>query len=93
VDILPLGNLVKKEVRELARYLEIPLDIIHKTPSAGLWPGQTDEGEMGFSYETLDRYLVSGTASEEAQSRIEFMKAASHHKKTTPPIPDFNPGS
>lgn len=88
-DILPLGNLVKKEVRELARHLEIPAEIIHKVPSAGLWPGQTDEGEMGFTYETLDRYLVSGTAPEEIQSRIEFLKAASRHKKTTPPVPDF----
>ena len=63
-DILPLGNLVKKEVRELANYLRIPQEIINKPPSAGLWQGQTDEGEMGISYETLDRYLLTGNAPE-----------------------------
>lgn len=89
VDILPLGNLVKKEVRELARYLEIPREIIDKPPSAGLWEGQTDEGEMGFTYEALDRYLVTGAAPDEFKSRIEFRKAASLHKKTTPAVPDF----
>ena len=47
VDILPLGNLVKKEVRELARFLKIPQEIIDKAPSAGLWAGQTDEGGDG----------------------------------------------
>src|SRR4030042_3551252 len=88
-DILPLGNLVKKEVIELARYLGIPQEIITKPPSAGLWQGQTDEGEMGFSYEALDRYLLTGTAPEELKNRIEFRKAASRHKTMTPPIPDF----
>ncbi len=89
VDILPLGNLLKKEVRELARYLRIPLDIINKAPSAGLWSGQSDEGDMGFSYVTLDRYLASGSVPLGVQSRIEFLKASSQHKKVTPPIPDF----
>jgi NAD+ synthase len=89
VDILPLGNLVKKEVIELARYLDIPREIIDKPPSAGLWLGQTDEGEIGFTYEALDRYLLRGTAPEELKSRIEFMKAACLHKITTTPIPDF----
>jgi NAD+ synthetase len=50
VDILPLGNLVKSQVKELARFLGIPQEIIDKPPSAGLWPGQTDEGELGLSY-------------------------------------------
>ena len=88
-DILPLGNLVKKEVRELANYLRIPQEIINKPPSAGLWQGQTDEGEMGISYETLDRYLLTGNAPEATKSRLEFMKAASLHKKMMPPIPEF----
>jgi len=89
VDILPLGNLVKKEVRELARYLDVPREIIDKAPSAGLWLGQTDESEMGFTYEALDRYLLNGTAPEELKSRIEFMKASTLHKIITTPIPDF----
>src|SRR4030043_453474 len=58
VDILPLGNLVKKEVRELARFLKIPPGIIDKGPSAGLWGGQTDEAEKGITYEGLDTYLL-----------------------------------
>ncbi len=88
-DILPLGNLVKKEVKELARYLGIPQAIIDKPPSAGLWSGQTDEGEMGFSYEALDRYILTGNAPDEVKSRIEFMKASCQHKIQMPPIPNF----
>ena len=88
-DILPLGNLVKKEVRELARFLKIPQEIIAKSPSAGLWAGQTDEGEMGFTYEALDNYILTGKAPERLKKRIEQMHAASAHKCTTPPIPDF----
>ena len=86
VDIMPLGNLVKGQVRELARFLGIPQTIIDKPPSAGLWEGQTDEDEMGFSYEALDRYLLKGDAPDELKSRIEAMIAASNHKRTTPPI-------
>jgi NAD+ synthase len=89
VDLLPLGNLVKKEVRELARFLKIPQVIIDKAPSAGLWAGQTDEGEMGFTYEALDNYILTGKAPDELKKRIEGLRAASTHKCTTPPIPDF----
>jgi len=89
VDILPLGNLVKGEVSELARYLEIPREIIDKPPSAGLWEGQTDEAEMGISYEALDRYLLTRDASEELTSKIEAMKAAAAHKCAMPPIAEF----
>jgi NAD+ synthase len=88
-DIMPLGNLVKKEVKETARYLGIPKQIIDKPASAGLWPGQTDEGEMGLSYDTLDHYVLTGTAPEDIRSRLEFLKATSQHKKKSPPIPDF----
>jgi NAD+ synthase len=88
-DILPLGNLLKKEVRELARYLGVPYEIIDKPPSAGLWKGQTDEGDIGFSYDTLDRYLQTGNAPEDIKSRIEFLKVASRHKNQMPPVPDF----
>jgi len=58
VDLLPLGNLLKTEVRELARELGIPEKIIQKVPTAGLWPGQTDEGEMGISYAELDKIVL-----------------------------------
>ncbi|MBN1176792.1 MAG: NAD(+) synthase [Dehalococcoidales bacterium] len=89
VDILPLGKLVKAEVRELARYLKIPREIIDKPPSAGLWEGQTDETEMGFSYEALDRYILTGDAPEELKRKIEAMQASAAHKCATPPVPDF----
>ena len=88
-DILPLGNLVKRQVNELARFLGIPQEIIDKPPSAGLWPGQTDEGEMGFSYEELDRFLLTGEASAELKRRVESLTATSEHKRRLPPRPDF----
>ncbi len=57
VDIEPLGDLYKTQVRQLAKDLGVPDRIIKKTPTAGLWPGQTDEGELGFTYEEVDRLL------------------------------------
>jgi len=89
VDILPLGNLVKEQVRELASFLGIPQQIIDKPPSAGLWQGQTDEAELGLSYEELDRYLVSGEVSNELRGKIKSMIAASDHKRLPPPIASF----
>ncbi len=86
VDILPLGELVKGEVRELAGFLGVPQPIIDKPPSAGLWWGQTDEGEMGLSYEELYQYLVSGEASTGVRQKIESMIAASAHKRMPPPL-------
>jgi NAD+ synthase len=53
----PLGDLYKCQVRQLARHLELPADVVGKAPSADLWPGQTDEDELGFSYETADEVL------------------------------------
>ena len=86
VDILPLGNLVKEQIRELANFLGIPQQIIDKPPSAGLWPGQTDEAELGFSYEELDHYLTNGEASNELRKKIEAMIKNSSHKRSLPPI-------
>ena len=89
VDILPLGNLVKRQVKELAAYLEIPREIINKPPSAGLWEGQTDEGEMGLTYNELDRYLTTGEANAIVKTKIETMAAVSAHKRAMPQIPPF----
>ncbi len=89
VDILPLGNLVKSQVRELARFLGIPAAIIDKPPSAGLWEGQTDETEMGVSYEALDNFILTGGASSEVRKKIEAMAARSTHKRSLPPIAKF----
>lgn len=88
-DILPLGNLVKSEVRELAAYLGIPKQIIEKSPSAGLWKGQTDEGEMELTYKELDAYLETGVAEPAVQKKIELMMEKSEHKRKLPPIPPF----
>jgi len=85
-DILPLGSLVKGQVRELAHFLGIPQEIIDKPPSAGLWPGQTDEGELGLSYEELDRYFTTGEASSQLRQRIESMIATSEHKRLPPRV-------
>lgn len=56
-DIEPIRHLYKTQVRELAKYLDIPEKIIDKVPSAGMWKGQTDEGEFGFTYEQADQIL------------------------------------
>lgn len=53
----PIGHLYKTEVFELAKYLKIPETIINKAPSAGLWDGQTDEGELGATYAEIDKCL------------------------------------
>jgi len=87
VDIQPIGGLVKEEVRMLARHLGVPQGIIDKPPSAGLWPGQTDEGELGLTYAELDTYIRSGEAPAEVKLRIENLKARSAHKRAVPPVP------
>ncbi|MDI6644003.1 MAG: NAD+ synthase [Methanobacteriaceae archaeon] len=57
VDILPIGDLYKTHVRQIASYIGIPQDIIEKSPTAGLWTGQTDEEELGMKYDLLDQLL------------------------------------
>jgi len=89
VDIQPLGNLLKGQVRELAQFLGVPRPIINKPPSAGLWEGQTDEEELGLGYDELDRYLASGEASGALKKRIESMIVASRHKRQPPPLADL----
>jgi len=56
-DLNPIGDLYKTQVWELAKFLNIPKEIINKPPSADLWVGQTDEKEIGISYEILDKIL------------------------------------
>ena len=58
-DIEPLRNLYKTEIYQLADYLQIPKEIRQAVPTAGLWPGQTDEGEFGFTYQEADEILYS----------------------------------
>ncbi len=56
-SINPLGDLYKRQVIELARHLGLPAQVIDKPPSADLWPGQTDEDELGIDYDTADEVL------------------------------------
>ncbi|MBU0633651.1 MAG: NAD(+) synthase [Candidatus Omnitrophica bacterium] len=89
VDILPIGNLLKRDVRKLAKKLGIPQTIIDKSPSADLWPGQTDEGEMGISYDELDSILAGGKTSNVSKGRIKKIKRMmekSEHKRSLPEI-------
>lgn len=86
VDLQVLGDLVKREVYELARYLKVPDIIIDKPPSAGLWEGQTDEKEMGISYDELDHYIETGEGSPEVIAKIEKLNQISEHKRRLPPI-------
>lgn len=89
VDIQPLANLVKGQVRELAVLLGVPQAVLDKPPSAGLWEGQTDEGELGMTYSDLDRYLLGGTVPADVQAAIEARRRASEHKRRLPDAPDF----
>ena len=84
VDLLPLADLVKGEVRELAGKLGVPRHIIDKPPSAGLWAGQTDERDMGLSYEELDACLLTGLGSDDVRLRVAAMHAGSAHKRALP---------
>ena len=88
VDLLPIGALLKSEVRALARELGVPARVIEKAPTAGLWVGQTDEDEMGFTYDLLERYLRDGrgAVADTVADRIERLRAASDHKRELPPI-------
>jgi NAD+ synthase len=90
VDLLPIGHLLKSEVRALARDLRMPSEIIERKPSAGLWAGQTDEEEMGFSYQDLERYLEDGPqrVSPALAMRIERLARSTEHKRSMPPIPE-----
>ena len=85
VDLEPIGELVKAQVVGLARHLGLPDRIIERTPSAGLWPGQTDEDEFGFSYRQLDEYILSGTTDTDVVDRIEDVIRSARHKQEMPP--------
>ena len=87
VDLAPLGRLVKTEVRDLAKHLGIPEKIINKKPSAGLWQGQTDENELGVSYQELDHYILTGEADKNVRERIDELAEKNAHKTESIPIP------
>lgn len=89
VDLLPLCYLQKREVYEWANYFSLPHEIINKAPSAGLWEGQTDEGEMGTSYRYIDDYLSGIEIPEKDRKIIENLHQKSQHKREMPAKPPY----
>jgi NAD+ synthase len=100
----PVGDLYKSQLRQLAVELGVPREIIAKAPSADLWPGQTDEGEVGFSYAEVDRLLYwmvdrRLTRDELVErgfdggfvDRVGRMVAGSEFKRQVPPIAKLGP--
>jgi len=97
-DLEPIGDLYKTEVRELAGKLGIPKSVIKKAPSAGLWKGQTDEGEMGITYNRLDAILMgielglneddiaerADTSVKEVRRIAKAIRLTSHKRKSPP---------
>jgi NAD+ synthase len=100
VDIMPIGDLYKTQVRQLANFLKIPKEIISKPPTAGLWKGQSDEQEHKLSYEKLDMVLVGLERKMDLSKiakivnikkteieRIRKMRIVSQHKRRAALIP------
>lgn len=91
-DILPIADLLKQQVKQIARELKIPQEIIDKPPTAGLWPGQTDEGEMGITYPELDGILERlekkrrQVVSSNKVNKVKTMIKRSAHKRQGPKI-------
>lgn len=89
VDLVPLANLTKRDVYEWAKALGVHEDVINKSPSAGLWEGQTDEIEMGTTYDMIDA-VVEGRLDEVPQKDkeiIERLHRISEHKRHIAPKP------
>ncbi len=80
-DFNPIDDLTVTEIYEFLRWLKAPECVIEKAPSAGLFDGQTDEGEMGFTYKELDTYLEGGTIDAAVLEKIKRMHARSEHKR------------
>lgn len=82
-DFNPISDLTVTEVYELLHYLKAPIEIIEKKPSAGLYEGQTDEQEMGITYNAIDEYLLNGTGTPADIEKIESAIKRTAHKRTT----------
>ncbi len=85
-DFNPIADLTVREVYEFLRYLKAPEHIITKAPSAGLYAGQTDEEDMGVTYDAIDTYLLEGKANEEDLSIIQRYHSRAGHKLRMPAI-------
>ncbi len=89
VDVLPIVHLTKGEVREATKIYGVSKDLAERVATAGLFEGQTDEGEMGVKYADLDAYLLGDKVLEEVKNRIEHLHKVSEHKRV--PIPEMTP--
>lgn len=85
VDLQPLIEFTKREVKELAKFLGVPEEVIEKKPSADLWVGQTDEQELGTTYEMIDNYLDGIAIPEKDREIIERLHRRTEHKRNLPP--------
>lgn len=85
VDITPLSTLNKRQVRQLAAVLGVPASVQGKAPTAGLWEGQTDEEELGITYDENSAYLEGKTVSDAAREKLERQYIKTGHKRE--PIP------
>jgi len=89
-DVQPIVHLLKSEVWDLARYLGVPDSIITRAPSAGLWHGQTDEGELGLSYSEIDAAIRSldqkgWNPESEVEKKVVSRCAVAWHKQNPAP--------
>lgn len=87
VDFLPIANLLKREVYAWGRHFGVPESILHRPPTAGLWDGQTDEGEMGTTYDRIDDLLEGKPIPEKDRQIIERLHRLTEHKRALPPAP------
>jgi len=85
-DFNPIADLTVTEIYEFLRFLNVPRSIIEKAPSAGLFDGQTDENEMGVSYESIDKYLLGLEVEEHERQIIDRYHLMSVHKREKPSV-------
>jgi NAD+ synthase len=83
-DFNPIADLTVTEIYDFLRYLGAPEEIINKAPSAGLYEGQTDEGEMGVTYREIDEFLLNGKANQKTLEIISRFHAKTEHKRNMP---------
>jgi len=85
-DFNPIADLTVTEIYQFLTFLDVPKRIIDKAPSAGLFDGQTDEGDMGVTYKAIDEYLSSGTCAPEDMEIIANYHKISEHKRNPPKV-------
>jgi NAD+ synthase len=85
VDITPLSTLNKRQVRLLAAKLGVPKSVLDKAPTAGLWDGQTDEAELGITYDANSAFLEGKTIEPASQEKLEKQYLKTEHKRASIP--------